>query len=127
MSSSANTNGNGRYTVDQMIEALRATKGMVYLAAKRLGCSHTTVYTYLDRHPTVRRAKEAEDGNFGDMCELKLFDAANRGESWAVQFALRTKFKQRGYIERQEITGADGDPVAIKAYTVLANPSDWDD
>jgi len=28
---------------------------------------------------------------------------------------------------RQEITGADGDPVAIKAYTVLANPSDWDD
>jgi len=114
MSSAANTNGNGRYTVEQMITALRATKGMVYLAAKRLGCSHTTVYTYLERHPTVRRAKEAEDGNFGDMCELKLYDAANRGESWAVQFALRTKFKNRGYVERQEITGAEGGDVEFR-------------
>jgi len=28
---------------------------------------------------------------------------------------------------KQELTGADGGPVAIKAYTVLANPNDWDD
>jgi len=100
-----------RYTTAEIIAALQATKGMAFLAAKRLGCSHQTVYNYIERHPTVRKAKEAEDGNFGDMCELKLYDAANRGESWAVQFALRTKFKQRGYVERQEITGADGGKV----------------
>ena len=103
-----------RYTTTEIIEALQATKGMVFLASKKLGCSHQTVYNYLERHPTVRRAKEAEDGHFGDLCELKLFDAANRGESWAVQFALRTKFKQRGYIERQEITGADGGSINIE-------------
>ena len=116
-----------RFTTQEIIEALKATKGMVFLAAKRLGCHHQTVYNYMKRYPTVRRAKEFEDGNLGDMCELKLYDAAQRGESWAVQFALRTKFKNRGYVERQEITGADSGPVAIKAYTVLANPNDWDD
>ena len=104
-----NGNGNYRYTAQQVIEALEAKKGMVYLAAKMLRCSHTTVYNYMKRYATVRRAKECEDGKFGDMCELKLYDAAQKGESWAVQFALRTKFKSRGYVERQEVSGPDGE------------------
>ncbi len=115
--------GNGKYTAQQMIDALRATKGMVHMAARHLGCAHTTVYRYIDKYPTVRQAQEDESGKMGDMCELKLYDAAQKGESWAVQFALRTKFKNRGYVERQEITGKDGDklePMVI----VRSNGSD---
>jgi hypothetical protein len=33
----------------------------------------------------------------------------------AVKFYLSTKAKDRGYVERQEITGADGGPVQIIA------------
>jgi len=126
MGHNGNGNGNGRWTAEQMIDALRAAKGMAHLAAKHLGCSHTTVYNYIERYPTVRQAQEDESGKMGDMCELKLYDAAQNGESWAVQFALRTKFKNRGYVERTEVTGADGGPVETKSYMIVS-PDDWEE
>ena len=51
-----------RYTQAQVIAALRETKGMVYLAAKRLGCEAQTIYNYRDRYPAVRAEMEQQDG-----------------------------------------------------------------
>jgi transcriptional regulator of acetoin/glycerol metabolism len=42
-----------RYTQKQIIDALKETKGMVYLAAKRLGCEAQTIYNYRDRYPAI--------------------------------------------------------------------------
>lgn len=105
-----------RFTQQQIIEALKATKGMVYLAAERLGCEAQTVYNYRDRYPAVRAAMELEDGKIDDIAEMKLYQALLAGESWAVQFRLRTKAKHRGYIEKSvtEVTGKDGDALTIK-------------
>jgi len=96
-----------------MIDALRKTKGMVYLAAKELGCSHQTVYNYIRRHPTVKAEADYQRGELLDIAELKLREAVIAGEQWALQFALKLLGKNRGYVERQEITGADGEPVKI--------------
>ena len=106
-----------------MIDALSRTKGMVYLAAKMLGCSHTTIYNYAKRHPTVQRAIDANRGEVVDVAELKLYEAIQAGEHWAVAFALRTIGKNRGYTERQEVTGADGGNIVIK-YTGNVDPND---
>jgi hypothetical protein len=103
-----------RYTAAQIIEALKATKGMVYLAADKLGCSHQTVYNYIERYPTVKAEWDAQNGKMGDTAELKLYQAVMNSEPWAVAFYLRTKGKSRGYTERQELTGADGGEVKIK-------------
>jgi len=107
-----------RYTAAQIIEALKATKGMVYLAADRLGCSHQTVYNYIERYPTIKNEWDAQNGKMGDTAELKLYQAIINGEPWAVAFYLKTKGKTRGYVERSEVTGADGDaiPVAFVDY-----------
>lgn len=103
------------FTAAQMIDALTKNKGMVYYAAKSLGCSHQTVYNYAKRYASVREAMEAQDGEFVDTAELKLRQAVINGEAWAVLFALRTKGKERGYVERQEVTGKDGGAIEIKA------------
>lgn len=42
-----------KFTQAQVIDALRETKGMVYLAAKRLGCEAQTIYNYRDRYPAI--------------------------------------------------------------------------
>ena len=89
-----------RYTQAQVIDALRETKGMVYLAAKRLGCEAQTIYNYRDRYPAVRAEMEQQDGEVDDAAEMKLYQAIIAGEPWAVQFRLRTKGKGRGYVER---------------------------
>ena len=99
-----------RYTQAQVIDALRETKGMVYLAAKRLGCEAQTIYNYRDRYPAVRAEMEQQDGEVDDAAEMKLYQAIIAGEPWAVQFRLRTKGKGRGYVERvqQEVSGPNG-------------------
>ena len=102
-----------KYTQQQIIEALRETKGMIYLAAKRLGCEAQTIYNYRDRYPAVRAEMEQQDGEVDDAAEMKLYQAIIAGEPWAVQFRLRTKGKGRGYVERvqQEVSGPDGGPI----------------
>ena len=102
-----------RYTQAQIIDALRETKGMVYLAAKRLGCEAQTIYNYRDRYPAVRAEMEQQDGEVDDAAEMKLYQAIIAGEPWAVQFRLRTKGKGRGYVERvqQEVSGPAGGPI----------------
>lgn len=102
-----------RYTVQQVADALRATKGMVYLAAQQLGCTHQTVYNYLARHPTLKALHEAESERVGDMAELQLYNKIIAGELDAVKFYLRTKGKHRGYVERHEQTGADGNELSF--------------
>ena len=102
-----------KFTQAQVIDALRETKGMVYLAAKRLGCEAQTIYNYRDRYPAVRAEMEQQDGEVDDAAEMKLYQAIIAGEPWAVQFRLRTKGKGRGYVERvqQEVSGPDGGPI----------------
>lgn len=110
-----------RYTAAQMIEALRLTKGMVYIAAERLGCSYQTVYNYCERYPSVKAELSNQDGIIDDTAELKLIQAIYSGEAWAVKYRLSTKGRNRGYVERQEITGKDGEPMKYQ----LEYVNDW--
>jgi hypothetical protein len=101
-----------RFTADQIIRALIRTRGMVTLAAERLACDADTIYNYAKRHPTVEAELKRQRERITDIAESKLYLAIDVGESWAIQYYLRTQGKNRGYVERQEITGKDGDPLA---------------
>lgn len=94
--------GKPAYTAQQMIDALTETKGLVSLAARRLGCHPDTVRAYIKRYPTVAQAKHEAREALLDTAELSLYNQIVGGEAWAVQFALRTIGKDRGYVERQE-------------------------
>lgn len=106
-----------KFTPDDVIAALRETKGMVYLAAQRLGCNVGTLYNYRDRYASVRAEMEYQDGLINDIAEMKLYQGIMSGEQWAVVFRLRTKAKNRGYSERTEITGADGKAIEAEVST----------
>lgn len=94
--------------------ALIAEKGAVYLAAKRLKCSHTTVYSFINKYKDLAELKEYYDEEATDIAVSRLRDAITTGDPWAIKFQLSTKGKDRGYVERQEITGADGNTITVK-------------
>jgi len=97
---------------EELISAIWAAQGKVTVAAQRLGCTVRTIYNYANKYATVQNAiDEARamwDEKLVDLAELKLFQEVNDGNAWAIKYALSTKGKHRGYVERQEVTGADG-------------------
>lgn len=101
------------FTPEQVIAALQYTRGMQYLAARKLGCSHDTMRKYLQRYPQIQAALDLERGEMVDLAELKLWEALEAGKPWAIALCLRTVGKERGYIERSEMTGKDGEALGL--------------
>jgi hypothetical protein len=93
-----------RYKPAQIIAAIEHTRGMVYLAAERLGCEADTVYNYAKRYASVREAIARHRGRTTDIAELKLYQAITAGDAWAVQFYLKTQGRDRGYVEKIDVT-----------------------
>jgi hypothetical protein len=124
---------NEQYTAAQMIEALKATRGMKTLAAKRLGCAYNTVVRYIDKYPTVKQAQHEAHEGLGDAVETTLISQAlgkqaKDGEYTrapnitALIFLAKTRFKDRGYVERSEHTGKDGEAITVKVVYDDYNP-----
>ena len=103
-----------KYSVEQIIAALGESHGMIAPAARSLGCSRTTIRRYLAEYAEIAQAIADEREATTDLAENKLRDAIIRGEAWAICFYLKCMAKDRGYVERGELTGTNGAPVKIK-------------
>ncbi len=100
-------------TAKRCIKAIYEAKGLLTIAAAKSGIGYRTICRYVADYPSVKEAAhEAKEGLL-DRAESKLYDAIDKGEAWAIAFFLKTQGKQRGYIERQEISGQDGKPFEI--------------
>lgn len=102
-----------KLTVENVITAIRKNRGILSMAAKDLGCVRQTLHNYANRYPTVKQAIEDERESLLDLAEGSLFEQVRKGNVTAIIFTLKTLGKCRGYVERQELTGADGAPVKI--------------
>lgn len=90
--------------------------GNASAAARVLDCTAETVRRYCERHPEVQEARESGIRVRLDKAEAALDAAVEQREGWAVCFTLKTIGKVRGYTERHEITGAEGEPLAVMIY-----------
>ena len=91
------------YPTTVIVEALRDADGLISVAAKRLGCSTSTIYRRAERVPTVRQVIDDARSELVDKAEAALRAAVENGAPWAVALVLRTLGKGRGYVERQEL------------------------
>jgi hypothetical protein len=103
-----------KFTNAQIIDGLNSVNGMVYLAARKIGCNPATIYNRMKSSTAIREACDNARGELIDISEQKLRIAVMNGEPWAVAMVLKTLGKSRGYVERQEVTGADGGAVVVK-------------
>lgn len=116
-----------KFKVKQIIAALEKSWGMSTYAAKILGCNRHTIKNYINRHPEIQEALDDILEARIDTAEFAL-DTLVRGakvegkkgvvyqtppDLGAICFFLKCKAKNRGYVERQEITGVDGGPLTI--------------
>ena len=111
-----------KLTKRKVIAAIQAAGGGMYLAARTLGVVPSTIYRWRDRCPEVAKAIADCDEEVNDIAESALKRAIINGEGWAVCFRLKCKAKHRGYVERQEVTGANGERIAPITINVVRGP-----
>jgi hypothetical protein len=103
-----------KFTANQIIDALREKHGNLSAAARYLGCDRHTVSRYINAYSTVQAVADEERETLIDFAENQLFQQVKDGNITAIIFTLKTIGKSRGYVERQEVTGADGGAVVVK-------------
>ena len=99
---------------EQFIEALEQSMGIISHAAKKVGVDRTTPYRWMKEDEEYRRRVEEVSAIPLDFTESKLFEAINDGNITAIIFYLKTKGKNRGYVERTEISGIDDKDIKVE-------------
>ena len=115
-------------SIEQFTHVANACGGILSDIAANFGVTRQTVYNWCEEDTEFKRALEDSRERFVDLAESNLrklvagvpaFEKDETGETrcagWrerpsetAIIFTLKTRGKKRGYIERQEVTGADG-------------------
>jgi ACT domain-containing protein len=106
-------------TKKAIIEALEKSLGVVTTACKQVGIARSTFYEYLKNDKDFEN-KVSDIQNIAlDFAESQLHKQIQSGNTSATIFYLKTKGKNRGYVERQEIQH-DG---AVKSTLIEWKPS----
>ena len=105
--------GKRLYSQKRFIEAIKGSGGIVSKIADRVGCTWHTARSYIDTYPNIKAAYDDERERVLDMAESALIKSVTEQEAWAVKYYLSTIGKQRGYVERQEVTGQNGERFVV--------------
>lgn len=97
-----------------VIDALEKTLGVVTTACKQVGIGRTQFYEWLKTDEDFRKQVEDIQNVALDYAESQLHKQIGDGSTAATIFYLKTKGKNRGYIERQEIQHDGGEGLRIE-------------
>ena len=88
-----------------MIQALEKSLGVVTTACKSVDINRSTHYDWLKTDKEYKKQVEDIENIALDFAESQLHKQIKEGNTSATIFYLKTKGKNRGYVERQEISG----------------------
>ena len=114
-----------------MLKALKSSFGIVAKASEQAGINRTTHYLWLEKDKDyakqIRDLKEYKK----DFIESKLLNLISNGDTAATIFAAKTQLKDRGYVERTELTGENGKDlgtmIPVINLNVVQPPKDEED
>lgn len=93
---------------EKFLDNYKLSLGNISISCEASGISRQTYYNWMKSDPEFKQeCRDIEERNL-DLAEMKLLNAIREGKTAELLFYLKTKGKHRGYVERQEITGAEG-------------------
>jgi len=104
-----------KYKQSDIIDAVKQSEnGLPSEVADILECCDATVYNYRNKYPAIQEAFASKKERRKDFVEGELYKQIKRGNIAAIIFYLKTQAKDRGYVERQEVTGAEGSHIVVR-------------
>jgi hypothetical protein len=89
---------------ETVVKAFEKSAGNLSLCAKALGIDRRTLDRWRKRYPELNTMMLDVEEGLLDLTESRLMQSINEGNLTAIIFYLKTKGKQRGYIEGQLIS-----------------------
>jgi hypothetical protein len=115
-----------KLSVEGVAAKLRECDGSMADVARSFKVTRQAVHVFIERHPALKPVLHDCREVMKDDAEASLYRSVRAEESWAIQFYLKTQAKDRGYIERKELTGADGGPIREVREVVVRTRSEAD-
>lgn len=99
---------------EALLEALHNTSGIISSACRAAGVSRMTYYRYYNEDPEFRERADDIKELQKDFAESLILKKMKAGDTTMLIFYAKTQMKDRGYSERKEITGSDGEDLFHK-------------
>ena len=95
------------------LDAMVRTLGVVSKAATMCRTSKFCHYDWMKKDPAYKEAVESINNTCIDFAETKLFEKIDAGDTYSIIFYLKTKGKQRGYVEKDDIRSATQNNIVV--------------
>jgi transposase-like protein len=107
------------------LAAYELNHGNISATCRAVGIDRQTYYNWREKFKSFDNACFDIEEGLLDLSEGKLRELVDDGNLGAICFHLKCKGKHRGWVERSEITGAEGRPlkVTLKSYAVQSDKS----
>ncbi len=109
---------------ESLLAALEQSLGVVTVACKKADIPRSTYYKWLNEDSVFAKDVQEIENVALDFAESQLHKQIAADSTAATIFYLKTKGKRRGYVERQEITGADGMPTHFEIEIIKREDKD---
>ena len=97
-----------------LLAALAANSGIVASACRAANVSRMTYYRYYNEDPDFKEKADDVKELQKDFAESLILKKMKEGDTTMIIFYAKTQMKDRGYVERKELVGKDGEPLAAK-------------
>ena len=104
---------NTKKAKDDFLEAYKAKGLNISEACKAAGINRGTYYKWRKQREFSDKCEEIEEA-FKDWVESQLVKKMKEGDNTMLIFYSKTKLKDRGYIEKQEIAHSSDTPLKIE-------------
>ena len=96
---------------EALLEALNKSSGIVASACQAVNISRFTFYKWYNEDEDFREKVDDVQELQKDFAEALILKKMKEGDTTMIIFYAKTKMKDRGYSERVEHTGANGEPL----------------
>lgn len=88
---------------EKFLEVIDLAAGNISVSCKKIGISRKTYYRWMDEDEDFRNKVNEINEALLDMAETMLMKGIKDGKTTEIIFYLKTKGRERGYVERQEL------------------------
>lgn len=92
------------YTVEQVLDAIKNSGGIILTISKKLKCSRRTVERLIDMHEETKTAYEDEKNSLIDEAKITIKKAIKDGDTSSAKWYLSKKAKDEGFGDEPIVT-----------------------